>query len=104
MAADSVNDLIHRIRVLASTHGYAIVVHGSLERDVDLIAVPWIRHTSTADELAASVARALGSTVRQRCERVHGRVGYVVNIPGGGLPSYIDLSVISPQTPRGQDD
>jgi hypothetical protein len=96
---DSVDELVHRIRLLASTHGYAIGVHGSLERDVDLIAVPWVRESSSPDDLADAVARALGSRARLRSERVHGRIAYVVDIPGGGLPGYVDLSVISPRDP-----
>lgn len=32
---------IDRIRELAKEIGYAIGAHGSLERDLDLIAAPW---------------------------------------------------------------
>lgn len=36
------NRLIGPIRAIAKEHGYAVGVHGSLARDIDLILVPWI--------------------------------------------------------------
>ena len=80
MAEKSVNDLIHRIRVLASTHGYAI---GSTGR--------W-RETSTSSPYRGSGTRRppmnwprqspeSGEHGPTACQRVHGRVGYVVAWP-----------------------
>lgn len=33
--------LLPALREVARRHGYALAIHGSLERDIDLIAVPW---------------------------------------------------------------
>src|SRR5215211_1990465 len=92
----SVEQVIGLVRVVAREHGYAIGVHGSLVRDVDLIAAPWIEHSSTPDELAEAIAAELCSSVKARRERLHGRIGYVVFIPGRNYPHYVDLSVMAP--------
>ena len=46
------------IREAAKRCGYAIGVHGSLRRDLDLIAAPWVTDHSTADALARAIHRA----------------------------------------------
>lgn len=46
------------IREAAQLHGYAIGVHGSLRRDMDLIAAPWREGASDKDVLAHAIANA----------------------------------------------
>lgn len=46
------------IREAAQAHGYAIGVHGSLRRDMDLIAAPWRDGAADADTLAHAIAQA----------------------------------------------
>lgn len=46
------------IREAAQMHGYAIGLHGSCRRDLDLIAVPWRDGAADADALAHAVALA----------------------------------------------
>lgn len=46
------------IREAAEAHGYAIGVHGSLRRDMDLIAAPWRDGAADADTLAHAIAQA----------------------------------------------
>ena len=47
------------IKVTANECGYAIGVHGSLKRDLDLIAVPWIDGHSNMDKLASNIQKAV---------------------------------------------
>jgi len=47
--------LIGPIRETARSLGYAIAVHGSLERDIDLIACPWTDGAVDECELAEAV-------------------------------------------------
>jgi len=60
--------LIDPMRELARKCGYAIGVHGSLARDIDLIAVPWTREAVSGNELAGRlirlVTRKLGPATR----------------------------------------
>jgi len=46
------------IREAARQCGYAIGLHGSLRRDFDLMAMPWVEGCSTPDELAHAIALA----------------------------------------------
>lgn len=46
------------IRDAARVHGYAIGQHGSMRRDMDLIAVPWRDGASHPDTLAHAIAQA----------------------------------------------
>lgn len=46
------------IREAAQAHGYAIGVHGSMRRDLDLIATPWRDGAADKDTLAHAIAEA----------------------------------------------
>lgn len=56
--------LIPHLRERARELGYAVTVHGSLARDIDLVAIPW------TDE--AVDARALAEALRDVAKAVHG--------------------------------
>lgn len=91
----------HAIRCaqnVAKGYGYAIAVHGSLIRDVDLLAVPWIENTAiTPSMLAEGIAAALPGVVKGPWEKKpHGRVAVVIypKIRYGFDTWYIDLSVM----------
>lgn len=100
--------LIAPLRDRAKELGYAIGVHGSLQRDIDLIAVPWTREAveprALAEALQAVVRNVNGygelswsmmgaEFTLDGCPGVtpHGRLGWVINLGDG---PYIDLSVM----------
>ena len=56
--------LIEPLRTVARLHGYALAVHGSLRRDIDLIAVPWVAPASEPIDLAEAI--------RAEAERITG--------------------------------
>ena len=69
--------VIDEIREAARMCGYAIGVHGSLRRDLDLIAVPWVEIHSDRDELARKIHLAACGTSSTRYEweqKPHGRM------------------------------
>lgn len=53
------------IREAARAHGYAIGVHGSEQRDFDLIAMPWREGVSDPNTLACAVAFAACGITRE---------------------------------------
>lgn len=63
MLEDFYKSLIPKIREAARKCGYAIGIHGSMRRDLDLIAVPWVADHSDKDTLAREIARACTSLV-----------------------------------------
>ena len=46
------------IREAARQCGYAVGLHGSMRRDLDLMAIPWVEPYSTPDALADAIMRA----------------------------------------------
>jgi hypothetical protein len=104
--------LIVPLRRVALRHGYALAVHGSLARDIDLIAVPWREDVSDAHTLAEAIraeaedvsgkmafwvndpnADPYDYTRRNPEPKPHGRLGWSIHL--GGTGTYIDLSVIA---------
>jgi hypothetical protein len=93
------------LRDEAAMHGYALAVHGSMARDFDLIAVPWVENPSSAEVLVQSLCGTIGGKVRtynneggkiveQPTVKPHSRLAWTIHFGGG---PYIDLSVIQPK-------
>jgi len=49
--------ILPRLRDVAKQHGYALGVHGSMTRDFDLIAVPWIDEYSDKEILVRAIQK-----------------------------------------------
>lgn len=99
--------------------GYAIGVHGSLSRDLDLIAVPWTDTAVDVSALIESLRECCGGyiladgtpaarfdpeskawiekPIKSPEAKPHGRLAWSINLGGG---AYIDLSVM-PKVPNG---
>nr|AMP56857.1 hypothetical protein [uncultured bacterium] len=90
------------MRRAAKDAGYAITVHGSLNRDIDLVAIPWAeRGVWTADALIQSIVGAMRGVVgRAHChdkgwtEKPHGRRAKTLLAWVGENSANIDLSVM----------
>lgn len=89
------------MRRAAKDVGYAITVHGSLNRDIDLVAIPWREHNvADPDELVALLGGAIRG-VTGRCHhrdnwtaRPHGRVAKTLLVWCGESTADLDLSVM----------
>ena len=55
--------LLPRIRAVGKQLGYAIAIHGSMQRDFDLLATPWVPEAASAEELVAAIAVEVGGFV-----------------------------------------
>lgn len=97
----------------AESLGYALAVHGSMQRDFDLVAIPWTEEAVEAEVLVESLRDLCGgfivedgapggrwdaekkafveAAVRNPCLKPHGRLAWCINL--GGKPM-IDLSVM----------
>lgn len=86
---------------VSRANGYALAVHGSLARDMDLIAVPWIEHPATPDELVSAFESKFSiKRIGAITEAVHGRMIQTIGIKFGEC--FIDLSILPATSYRGQ--
>ena len=96
--------ILPAIREAARFQGYAVAVHGSLKRDIDLVAVAWTDQAGPPEDLVRVVQGAIGG-VLGNClvqggmdkpgVKPHGRLAYTLIHPG--FVGEIDLSVIPPR-------
>jgi hypothetical protein len=106
--------IIEPIREVARHHGYAVAVHGSLARDIDLIAVPWTEHAHSPDELVRSIRGAVAGVLGSAhvhadredgglkwADKPHGR--RAITIIHAGFVGDIDLSVM-PLVPKIEEE
>lgn len=85
---------IDTIRELGREVGYVITPHGSLQRDLDLVACPWTEEAVSAQELIEHLNAHLGTNVRGRNEqRAWGRLAVTLQMDGWYKP--IDLSIMA---------
>lgn len=93
----------------AKGSGYALAVHGSLARDLDVIAVPWTEDAIPAAELVDRVGEALAGhwwikaneIQGNPTERPHGRLVWTIVLDGG---AFVDLGVMPRRPLQGEED
>lgn len=77
--------------------GYALALHGTVQRDLDIIAVPWEAKPSSHIVLLESFCNALGIKKdlrvegHHRVDKLHGRVSYTIPVMDDG---WLDISVM----------
>lgn len=114
--------ILPAMRRVAKDFGYAITVHGSLNRDIDVVAVPWREHNvADPDTLVIRLCGAIGG-ITGRCnfrsntekkfmpesivnwgEKPHGRIATGLMIWCGENTADLDLSVM-PVIKKGDDE
>jgi len=113
------------IKDIGKTYGYNIVLHGSMNRDLDLIAIPWEEVLGDREEMVDAICDVIGGFVLPQNRNIsnidgdrygtrpHGRITYILNINRSfdmqfnGMDTsikeyadpqyYIDLSVMLPK-------
>lgn len=84
------------IKAVAKRIGYAVAWHGSLCRDIDLVAVPWTQDAVEAEELVKQIMEAVGGVYTHGqinpSKNPHGRLSYAINLHPSAV--YVDLSVM----------
>jgi hypothetical protein len=106
---DICQHLIEVMRPAAKDCGYALAVHGSQERDLDVIAVPWTAEAVSGDALARCLEMRLREARGARwflhgpatdSAKPHGRRTLILTSPDDGIASpagrhpFIDLSIM----------
>jgi hypothetical protein len=94
------------LQQVAKRHGYALAVHGSLHRDFDIIAVPWIEEASAPLSLIKALKKATATVTHsdvddrffkdcRPTEKPHGRLAFSLHFTNQGMHGgYMDISVM----------
>ena len=104
------------LKKIALKYGYNLVLHGSLNRDLDLIAIPWQENLGSVDEMIDEFSSYVGGEVLLSNKRPqadgtitddrfthkpHGRVVYIIEIFRGGYLNgggFHDIYIRDPET------
>ena len=87
------------IRNAAMDCGWAVALHGSLARDMDIMAMPWVENSTDADTMIQTIVeRCFGENMLSKhctkCHKnikLHNRVCYTIPI---WAEHYLDISII----------
>jgi len=88
---------------IAQSFGYALAIHGSVSRDFDLVAIPWIEDAGDPEQLIRDIAAAMSYTMDTTItidrlfkapyteEKPHGRRSWAIPLEGGAV---LDISIM----------
>ncbi|UZJ58582.1 hypothetical protein OKW98_18570 [Pseudomonas sp. KU26590] len=83
--------LYPRLAEIARSNGYALAVHGSLARDMDLVAVPWVESPSEPEVVITAIESTFAiRRIGELTPAPHGRLVQTIGIQFGEC--FIDLS------------
>lgn len=87
-------------RLIAWQEGYALTLHGSFTRDLDLVAVSWTDAACDPEHLVRRIEEAtkLKNNGHPPSLRPFGRMTWTLIFPEFRDPRFVDLSVISPNS------
>jgi hypothetical protein len=92
---------IHTIQMIGRASGYALAIHGSMQRDLDIVAVPWTDKAVKPRKLVKRLCKQLDlmfDPKRNPTKKPHGRLVWSLLFSSGGS-GFMDLSVMPP-TPK----
>jgi hypothetical protein len=83
-------------RCLAWAEGYALMMHGSFTRDLDLLAVPWAEVCCEPSHLVRRIQDAAGLKFidNEPSLKAHGRLAWTLAPTAFADPRFIDISVM----------
>lgn len=84
--------IIDPMREVARDMGYVIAIHGSVQRDIDLVAIPWTENAADHMELFGAIVARIGGIPDWKGWRTrpHGRMVRAIDMNG----TYVDLSIM----------
>ena len=72
-------------------HGYALAIHGSMQRDFDLVCIPWTETASHPMRVIEAISEQFAlSLVGDGVDKFHGRKAYTLLF--GSWGTFLDLS------------
>jgi hypothetical protein len=72
------------LAAIAQKHGYALAIHGSLARDLDVIAIPWTQEAGEPQAILDEVLRTYALSLMEEIgHKPHGRLAYTLSCGWG---------------------
>lgn len=88
--------LYPQLAEIARSHGYALAVHGTLARDMDLTCIPWTESPADPADVVKTITSTFAlKTVGEPDTTHHGRERWTISIGFGEC--FIDLSFMPRQ-------
>jgi hypothetical protein len=89
--------VVPKLLPVARRLGYAIALHGSFQRDLDVVAIPWTDEAVPAEELVEALRVEVHGWLQRDQDpnptvKPHGRLAWSIHTEDG--VGYIDLSVM----------
>ncbi len=90
-----------RLRKIAIDNGYTLALHGSVIRDLDLVAIAWTEQAIPPTDLiklfmdALKDGRIEEDNITYEGQKPFGRITFMIHLGRGAL---IDISIIRPNT------
>lgn len=76
---------------ITKKHGYALAIHGSLTRDFDLVAIPWIELASAPEDVIKDITSTFAlRVIGKPTPMEHGRLCWTLQISYGTC--FVDFS------------
>lgn len=76
---------------IAREYGYALAIHGSLQRDFDLVAIPWVAFPGLSKDMLDAITKHFClEIIGEPTQKPHGRIAYILSVGWGECA--IDLS------------
>lgn len=87
-----------QLKEIAKEFGYNLVVHGSMNRDLDLVAIPWINEPKPELEMIEALTNWVGGELDKSLIGTlpGGRTAYVINLNRGGYKKNAEGLIIDP--------
>lgn len=84
---------VHELQTIVRSCGYCLALHGSMQRDLDAIAVPWTKHATSAETLVDRICEQMGLTPTNESpsDKDHGRRVWSLLM---GEIGFVDFSVM----------
>lgn len=105
------------LKEVALKYGYNLTVHGSMNRDLDLVAFPWNEELLPHEDMIKEMSELIGGEIllnddmRIFSDKPHGRIVYIISLNRSDLNNltrfhdlpyedkeyYLDISVFKPR-------
>lgn len=91
--------LYTKLAEIARKHGYAMAVHGTLARDMDLMCIPWTEAPSEPKDVVQEITKTFYiRTIGEPDTTHHGRERWTVSVGFGEC--FLDISFMPRLTPN----